>query len=165
MTDILVIGAVALGLLYFAAQSSTGTTSAALPPTQAIASSLVPAATPAQQVPLAAPILGTSSVPSSYATVPAATAPAAGRPGSTYVLGPNSQNFSVLGGNLLAQALGRIGAVSPSTPLPPPPPYVFGGIASGFAAGGNPLGGLVRPGLSLGTGTTVVIPAVTPVIS
>lgn len=70
---------------------------------------------------------------------------------------------------MLSDGLGAVSGVSspsipPPTTLPPPPPYVAGGIGSGIlglfgtstggGAGGNPLGGVLRPGVSSGTPTT-----------
>jgi len=45
-------------------------------------------------------------------------------------------------------------SIPPPTTLPPPPPYVAGGIAGTVGTGGNPLGGVLRPGVSSGTATT-----------
>jgi len=39
-------------------------------------------------------------------------------------------------------------------PAPPPPPAFWGGIAGSVGSGGNPLGGVLRAGVSMGTGTT-----------
>ena len=78
--------------------------------------------------------------------------------GAYNVAAPNLDNFgTVLTGRALT------GRTLPSTPkpiaLPSPPPWVIGGIAGTVGTGGNPLGGRLRPGITLGTATTVVGPS------
>lgn len=46
------------------------------------------------------------------------------------------------------------GSIAQPTTLPPPPPYVSGGIAGSVGSGGNPLGGALVPGVSAGSPTT-----------
>lgn len=55
---------------------------------------------------------------------------------------------------LAAQSAAGLFSTPPPTTLPPPPPYVAGGIAGNVGTGGNPLGGVLRPGVSSGTATT-----------
>ena len=74
-----------------------------------------------------------------------------------YQLTPDgSMLASPNGVQLAAVSQSGLPSISPPTTLPPPPPYVSGGIGGGVGTGGNPLGGVLRPGVSSGTGTTVV---------
>jgi hypothetical protein len=47
------------------------------------------------------------------------------------------------------------GTVPAPPPVPPPSPAFFGGLIGSVGAGGNPLGGSLRAGVSAGTGTTL----------
>lgn len=49
-------------------------------------------------------------------------------------------------------------------PVPQASPYVSGGIAGTAGSGGNPLGSALRPGVSAGTGTTVISDLLRPVV-
>lgn len=92
--------------------------------------------------------------PASAAVAYAPPAPVSGG----YLIGsPLIGNF----GNTIAAgaASGALAsAIAQPTVLPWASPAIWGGIAGTAGSGGIPLGGPVRPGVSLGTATTVVGP-------
>ena len=77
-----------------------------------------------------------------------------------YQLTPASTQLAVP--SYTATAISQPTFVAPP-PVPQAAPYVSGGIAGTAFSGGNPYGSALRPGVSAGTGTTVIPTFIRPV--
>jgi hypothetical protein len=116
---------------------------------------------------------GSSSTPSLLTSTPAPSPPSSalvssdtGATSGGYQLTPQATNLANPGG--YSQKLTAPNGLYIQSYVAPPPtpaasPAFWGGIAGTAFAGGNPFGGALRPGVSAGTGTTVVIPLLRPV--
>lgn len=77
-----------------------------------------------------------------------------------YQTPPNSiGNFGATFAGVGASTGAQTGTVPPPTVLPWASPTWIGGIGGTVGSGGIPFGGVIRPGVSLGTATTVVGPS------
>lgn len=127
-------------------------------------STQVPTQTPPPPVPTAARIGDFSiqgvlpaPVSSSFQTVPASTSLATGLRTVRQVRNGVVRTYMVDANGSAVTGL-RVVAAPTATPTPQASPNVVGGIAGGGGTGGIPLGGALVPGVSYGTGTTVITP-------
>lgn len=93
----------------------------------------------------AAAAAGTIPTSGGISTAPTTSASYQTAPDSTRVMGYGWQDVP-----------SASGTVPPAPPVAPPPPPFYGGTSGTVGTGGNPLGGVLRAGVSSGTGTTVV---------
>lgn len=112
---------------------------------------------PASSGPLTGGAYLIAPVSSSYQTVPASTSLATGLRTVRQVRNGVVRTYMVDANGSAVTGL-RVVAAPTATPTPQASPNVVGGIAGGGGTGGIPLGGALVPGVSYGTGTTVITP-------
>jgi len=109
---------------------------------------------------------GRSGTPSVLTSTPAPQPPSsplvspdAGSISGGYQLTSQATNLANPGGyspKLTSPNSLFVGTFIAPPPIPQASPYISGGIAGTAFSGGNPFGSALRPGVSAGTGTTVI---------
>lgn len=161
----LVIGAIGVVVLLHLFKSSSATSSSQVP-TPMGAPGQVPSFTPPPPVPtapLVAPNLLPAPISSPYTRVQPSTSLAVPlRPsdvagGGRWVRINGQSYFAGNDGNYYTYVNNQtIRVANPVTPTVSASPNVVGGIAGTVGSGGIPTGGALVPGISYGTGTTVI---------